>query len=110
MEPRGAAAQFQALCEEERHERKWTSVRFQTLGNGLYIDNYVFPTTWSRRNLGQEDYLSILFSNSVAANLPSSLEAKGLAPVINFLSTHTVLSILVFIKFAPRDFNFSLKP
>ena len=45
-----------------------------------------------------------------AASFPNSLDAKGLDPVISFLSTHTVLSILVFIKFAPRDLSCSLKP
>jgi nondiscriminating aspartyl-tRNA synthetase len=42
--------------------------------------------------------------------LKQKAEAKGLDPVMSFLSTQRVLSIFVFIKFAPKDFNCSLKP
>jgi hypothetical protein len=45
------------------------------------------------------------FNNVLAASLPNSLEAKGLAPVISFLSTQTVLSDSVLTIVAPKFFN-----
>ena len=50
------------------------------------------------------------FNNVLAASLPNSLEAKGLAPVISFLSTQTVLSDSVLTTVAPKFFNLSLTP
>ena len=60
-------------------------------------------------NISQLSYFK--FSNNVlAANFPNSLEANGLAPVINFLSTQTVLSDSVFTIVTPRFLSRSLTP
>ena len=51
-----------------------------------------------------------LFGSVSALDLVNSFEAKGLAPVISFLSTQTVLSDSVFTMVAPKFFNLSLTP
>ncbi len=60
------------------------------LPNRLYLNNELYIINYNS------------FNNVCAASFPNSLGAKGLAPVINFLSTQTVLSDFVLTIFAPK--------